>query len=152
MSNKKIGKLRKRLSKKIRKFWENYEQKIILGVGMILLAIISFEVGILQGQKWQQDPLIIEKPDSQTIKICNQKNQVSGADSNQTKGKANKINASNNLSEIKKDCAFVGSKKSNKYHKIDCRFARKIKPQNLICFKSEQDARDKGYVPAHCVK
>ncbi len=45
-------------------------------------------------------------------------------------------------------CAFVGSKNSTKYYPPTCRFARRIKPENLRCFVTEQSARDAGYVPA----
>lgn len=42
----------------------------------------------------------------------------------------------------KEDCLYVGSKNSNTYHKPDCKFAKKIKPENLICYKSESEVKD----------
>ncbi len=47
---------------------------------------------------------------------------------------------------------FVGSKNSDKYHKMDCRWATQIKPDNIVCFKDVEDAKSKGYVPASCLK
>lgn len=44
-------------------------------------------------------------------------------------------------------CMYVGSIKSNKYHYPSCEWAQKIKPSNLICFSSPEDARAHGYVP-----
>lgn len=55
------GKL-KNLKSRIKNFWLNYETKIVLIIGFILVAAVSFEAGILKGQKWEQKPLIIEKP------------------------------------------------------------------------------------------
>ena len=51
----------KTLKSKIKSFWQKYEVKIVLAVGFILVAAISFEAGALYGQKWQAKPLIIEK-------------------------------------------------------------------------------------------
>jgi hypothetical protein len=42
---------------------------------------------------------------------------------------------------------FVGSITSKKYHRPDCRYAQKIKPENLISFRSIDDARRQGYIP-----
>ena len=43
--------------------------------------------------------------------------------------------------------SLVGSKSSKKYHRPDCRFAQKIKPENLISFSGVEDARREGYLP-----
>lgn len=45
------------------------------------------------------------------------------------------------------DARFVGSATSKKYHRPDCRYALKIKPENLIYFQSEEDAKEQGYLP-----
>jgi micrococcal nuclease len=42
---------------------------------------------------------------------------------------------------------FVGSTKSDKYHYPECRWAKKITPENEIWFSSSDDAKSKGYVP-----
>lgn len=42
---------------------------------------------------------------------------------------------------------YVGSKKSDKYHYPDCRWAKKILPENEIWFSSSDEARAAGYVP-----
>jgi hypothetical protein len=51
------------------------------------------------------------------------------------------------LVAVAADCKYVGSAKSDKYHYPTCRWARKIKPQNLVCFGSAAEALGKGYVP-----
>ena len=40
---------------------------------------------------------------------------------------------------------YVGSKKSNKYHKPDCRYAEKIEWANQIWFSSKEEAEAAGY-------
>lgn len=42
---------------------------------------------------------------------------------------------------------YVGSVESDKYHVPDCRFAKKILPENEIWFDSADDARNAGYGP-----
>lgn len=42
---------------------------------------------------------------------------------------------------------FVGSKNSDKYHYCTCKWARKIKSENLVCYDSIEDALDEGRVP-----
>jgi hypothetical protein len=45
------------------------------------------------------------------------------------------------------DTQFYASKKSNKYHYPSCRWAKKIKPANLIIFSSVGEAKRAGYIP-----
>ena len=47
---------------------------------------------------------------------------------------------------------YVGSTKSDKYHKLSCSSAKKILPENEIWFSSVQDAKSKGYVPCGVCK
>jgi hypothetical protein len=42
---------------------------------------------------------------------------------------------------------FVGSITSKKYHRPDCRYALKIKPENCIYFQTIEDAEEQGYLP-----
>lgn len=54
---------------------------------------------------------------------------------------------SNNLGvwackDNKQDCLYVGSKNSKKYHTPACKFAKKILPENLVCYTSEEEVAD----------
>lgn len=52
--------------------------------------------------------------------------------------------------EKKEECLYVGSKNSKTYHKPDCKWAKKIKPENIVCYKSEPEV--KGLNPCNtCV-
>jgi len=44
------------------------------------------------------------------------------------------------------DCLYVASKNSRVYHKPTCKWAKRIKPENLICIHSEEELE--GYEPA----
>jgi hypothetical protein len=133
----------KELKLKIKKFWDKYEVKIVLILGFIIIASISFEAGVLKGQNWRQKPLMIEKAvKSEDITQNTANTAILGektATINQDAGK----NTQN--------CMFVGSKNSNKYHIPTCTWAKQIKPANIVCFSSAEDAVAKGYQPG-CLK
>lgn len=133
----------KSLGRKAQDFWLKNEQKIILVFGLILVAGISFALGVLQSQKWQATPLIIEKTAAQ--EAC--KSDPVNLNTTSENG------LQNANSEPKKDCAFTGSKNSNKYHVPTCRWAKQIKPENVVCFKSVEDAVARNYQPdKNCIK
>ncbi len=63
--------------------------------------------------------------------------------------------AEKKISEIKKTYKpgkFVGSKNSNKYHTPKCDWARRIKAKQRVWFKTEAEARKKGYSKHSCLK
>lgn len=45
-----------------------------------------------------------------------------------------------------KGTSAVGSKNSDKWHYCNCRWAKRIKAENLVCFKTTKEAESKGYV------
>ena len=53
---------------------------------------------------------------------------------------------------IATDFKYVGSAKSNKYHYPTCKWAQKIKSENLVTFKSAKEALAAGYVPCKVCK
>jgi hypothetical protein len=55
------------------------------------------------------------------------------------------LHSSSTLS--KENGTFMGSITSKKYHRLDCRYALKIKPENRIYFQSIEDAKGQGYLP-----
>ena len=40
---------------------------------------------------------------------------------------------------------YVGSAESNVYHGCECRYAETIKPENIVCFMSKEEAEAQGY-------
>jgi hypothetical protein len=45
---------------------------------------------------------------------------------------------------------FVGSKNGTKYYTPSCSGAKRIKPENYVWFKTEDDAKLQGYTPGKC--
>jgi hypothetical protein len=47
---------------------------------------------------------------------------------------------------------YVGSKTSNKYHYPGCKWAKQIRPERLIRFKSAKEAQERHYIPCPVCK
>ena len=132
---------------KLKVFLIKYEVKFAIALGFILIAFISFQFGRIEGKKGQNKAIVIEK----TVEVVKNESQgapiVAGAispESPQNPAEA-KILAPN--------CAYVGSKSSNKVHLPTCRYAKTIKPENLVCFPSLDDALKQGRVADKtCIK
>ena len=134
---------------KLKKLWGKYEPKIILILGFVLVASLSFEAGILKGRKIQENPIVIEK----TAQIQDLSNSASINSSKAQNLAQDAQNAQNSATTTIQNCAFIGSKNSNKYHLPTCRWAKNIKPENTVCFSSAEDAKGKGYLPdKNCIK
>ena len=136
------------MKEKLLEFWQNYETKIVILVGLVLVALIAFQGGYLKGKSQKESPLIIEKTANCPISQESQPSQP------KTEASANNLPAANNPGIAEnKNCAYVGSKNSTKYHLPTCRYAKTIKPENLACFSSLEDAVKRGYQPdANCIK
>jgi hypothetical protein len=137
---------------KIKEFLLKHEQKIVLVIAFCLISAVSYEFGVLQGQKWQQKPLVIEKPAniSDEQKSSNLGNyEPSGT----VKAVTSQVAASNTGSATNMaNCAFVGSKNSNKFYPPTCSYAKRIKPENVVCFKSAEEAIGQGRTESKCTK
>lgn len=147
-----------KMKAKIKDFLKNNEAKIALGIGLILVAIISFEAGVLKGQNWQAAPLVIKKSGECSAGTNSPENAQNSAPEGQKPAQVafaspSIANSANPSTAVGVNCVFVGSKNSNKYHLPTCHFAKLIKPENLVCFKSAEDAAARGYQPdKSCVK
>lgn len=131
--------------KKIKEFFLKYEQKIVLIAAFCLISAISFEFGILQGQKWQQKPLVIEKPIAMPVGQANAQNEASKTPESVSVPALQSAAA-------KTACAYVGSKSSNKFYLPTCQWAKSIKPENLVCFQNAEQAISQGRTESKCTK
>jgi len=65
----------------------------------------------------------------------------------QDQGSQIKRTSNDSSLDLQEDVNLVGSITSKKYHRPDCRYAQKIKPENLISFADTEDAKAQGYLP-----
>ncbi len=109
--------------------------------GGALLVIIGF----LSGWYWQN----IEKHDALHIEVVATESDgelpaiepLSGSKD----GAVAKAFVGELVASTPTDCAFVGSKNSTKYHLPTSGSAKRIKPENLVCFTSADEAVARGY-------
>ncbi len=128
-------------------FWQNNEQKVLFVLAIFLVAAASFQAG-----KISQETI---KPPEIKLSVNNQGPTNPAEEKAKVLGEA--IQRKNIETESKdagltgeENCALIGSKNSDKYHKPTCSWATKIKADNRVCFSSEEEAKKKGYVPAGC--
>lgn len=132
---------------KIKNFLVKYELRLVLIVGFILVAVISFQFGYLEGKRVENKPIVIEK----TVEVVNnnQENSIGTVDIDSAQDKDKSAEASAKAV----NCLYVGSKNSNKIHLPNCSFAKRIKPENLVCFKSLDEAIKQGkQADKSCIK
>jgi hypothetical protein len=134
---------------KIKEFFLKHEQKIVLIIAFCLVSAISFEFGMLQGQKWQQKPLVIEKPIN-TSEGQESPNSANSGASGTAQASVSQVSAVGSQTTNSTNCAFVGSKNSNKFYPPTCSYAKRIKPENLVCFKTAQEAIAQGRTESKC--
>jgi len=146
-------------TEKIKGFWLKYEQKIVLTVAFCLIAAISFEFGVFQGQKWQQKPLIIEKAVSVPPETQNAQNEAPASSATPPLAATLQVPAAIPNASVQNTassstgvtgCAFVGSKNSNKFYLPTCSYAKRVKPENLVCFKTAEEATGQGRTQSIC--
>jgi hypothetical protein len=132
---------------KIKNFLIAHELKLVLATGFVLVALISFQFGKIEGKKGQNKAIVIEK----TVEVA--KNDPEGTP---IVAGASTPDSTKNPAEAKilaPNCAYVGSKSSDKVHLPTCRYAKTIKPENLVCFSSLDDALKQGRVAdKNCIK
>lgn len=127
--------------------WVKHELKLVLSVGFILIALISFQFGYLEGKKGQNKPLVIEKTVEVAKTAPEAQGVVAGASTPVT------VQSPAEVKNTPQNCAYVGSKSSNKVHLSTCRYAKTIKPENLVCFSSLDEALKQGRVAdKNCIK
>ena len=138
---------------RIGQIWLKYNEKIVLVIGIILIAAVSFEAGYLEGQKNKQASVVVNKT---ACAPCPENNQTTKASESTASAGTNNPNGSSENQKTEapttepQTCSFVASKNSDKYHLASCQWAARIKPENKICFSSTEEAQKRGYQGAKC--
>lgn len=121
----------------------NNENRLLVFFGLILSSALAFEAGFLYGVRLSPAPIVISIPE---VKPLTHEEETGKKDE-----KSNEGAIINNTVPSSGSCPLVGSRNSNKYHVVTCAVVKRIKPENKICFASEDEAKKRGYV-AGCMK
>ena len=120
--------------------FENAKRPFGVFIGILSLVAISFTIGIFYGQKWQQEPLILI-PDNNHTEGVKLNDEAAGVQNEPLEGIESTFSSEKEVD----NCLYVGSKTGSKYYPPTCSFAGRVKPENLRCFASDDDAVEKGY-------
>ena len=104
-------------------FLKNNQNQILTSLALVFVGLSCFALGRLTVQRDLQATFIPAQEKGEEVA---------------KEGQALSVN------EIS-DIYFVGSKSGSKYHWPWCSFAQKIKEENKIFFKSEEEAKRAGY-------
>lgn len=158
-----------KISQKVRfageTWFRQYGTKTLLFLGALVALSLSFEGGFLVGRDRAVEPIIVSTPVVPTVAadtdtVSDESEKATGASDtavstrekeplrNSPERSVSEIPAATGNTEA---CVFVGSRNSDKYHLPKCSWAKRIKPENRICFASAADAEARGY-HAGCVK
>lgn len=128
-------------------FWNKYGQNILLLLIVGLTFYLGFRFGEIKQQNDTKINLVIND-----LKNANPRAEKINtmAEALQRQGVNLKLSSEETIKDIvsQKDCLFVASRKSHKFHTADCKYAKNIKLSNKICFKNREEAEKKGYIPA----
>lgn len=133
----------------IAKNWLSDNQAdIVLVVGIILISLISFGLGWITAIKNPvKSSVIIENTGTGNLKLetgTSQNNAEQGSGNGQNAENQNVANEQITNATIQQGI-IVASKNGTKYHWPWCSWAKKIKLENQVWFKSEAEAQKAGY-------
>lgn len=121
---------------------EGHAKTIMFFLNIILAGLVGFQLGKVRAN--QNIPIrinlhnqVAQNPAQKELEIVSQSLERQGVIKKETLIKNNQ-----------QKCFFVASRRSKKYHRSDCRYAKNIKESNKVCFASAQEAEVKGYSPA----
>ncbi len=130
---------------------EKYGQAVLVVAIVVLSGWLGFRMGEIKAEnnipmQMSINNLQNANPVQEKVNIATEALKRQGVDLKLDEAVAKTI-------EQKKDCLFVASRKSHKYHTADCRYGKNIKLSNRVCFKTQDEAKTKGFVPAKgCIK
>ncbi len=138
--------------KNLKPFIQANQERFLFVIIVILIAIISFKAGEMrEKEKKSADLKVILN--NQVERSSKEKRAIALGEAIQRKNLTEVVeNQTKIIGKNEKQCQFVGSKNSDKYHVMSCRWAEQIKPENRVCFKSVEEAKEMGYQPASCNK
>lgn len=125
------------------KIWfEKYGGKLYFSLVLLLVGSLSFMAGKISEEIRPEKPIVISVPNEIPEAKPVEKRIISGVQAtNET------LSSQTTDPVVANQCAYVGSRKSNKYHLPTSRCAKQIKTENKICFVDLAAAEKKGYLP-----
>lgn len=122
-------------------WFKKNQADIAIVAGFVLVAAIAFGAGRLSAPEIIRNPIVIEEPNSTSS--VNLSGNVSQPLIGTRQGSA---------AATSERGSFVSSRGGTKYYWPWCSWAQRIKPENQVWFKSEDEAKAAGYSPSVCIQ
>lgn len=121
---------------------------LIFGILLITIVISTFYVGMIEGKKEAGENVQLICKDEVLKQLAIPLDAFDSSSNTSTTQKTMSLNiVSDNMSDQGR---YAGSKNGTKYYTPGCAGLKRIKPENLIWFSSEEDAKLQGYTQAKC--
>lgn len=121
---------------RVKNWFAENENLLVLGASFLLISAISFGLGRLWEQQISVEsakaPIVINK-----AKTADMVANISSA-----------VATSKVSNQVAKSIIYIASKKGEYYHLPLCPGGKAIKPENKIEFNSKEEAEKAGYKPA----
>jgi len=125
-------------------WWKNHGQTVLMILIVLLASTISFKFGQISTHNNTKINVVTRN----TSNINPAQEEANMAIEALKRQGVNILQEVEEKKSKRESCLFVASRNSKKYHTKDCKYGKKIKDSNLVCFESMEDAKSKGYVPA----
>jgi hypothetical protein len=138
-------------------FLKHNQEKLLLLSGFVLVLFAGFFSGYFYSQEQaEKQEIVIRELDQNCLSLfsADSMENSSSSDLNVKNALRAKIEQSRlgSVNLQNKAEVFVASKNSKIYHRPDCKYAKRIKEENKIWFRSDEEAAEAGYKPHDCVK
>ena len=131
-----------------KKISKKYGQAILIAIIVLLSGWLGYRIGEIKAENNVPIQMSINNLDN-----ANQTQEKINTALEALKRQGVDLKLNETTETTHKDCLFVASRKSRKYHTANCKYGKNIKPGNRVCFKTQEEAKAKGFVPAKgCIK
>ncbi len=135
----------------IKEWVKGNQTDIVLIVGVIFIAFISFGLGRLTAPLTVKNPIIIEQPSGAQSTATTTEQGTANTAASTSASSLSAPSASTQTSAEQQKRQFITSKAGTKYHWPWCSYAKNIKPENAVWFKTEAEAQAAGYTACGCI-
>lgn len=125
---------------RIKQFCSQNKREIVLTIGVFLIAVVSFQIGLL----WK-----INAKQGNNVAISEFGSMQANLGAVTTDLAGDNVDAPIPAA-VPAEKLFIASKNSKKYHKISCSWANRINEENKIYFSSREETEKLGFEAASC--
>jgi len=124
--------------------WHRWSSIFLLAVAFFAVGCASYMLGVTHESFADYGAMEVYAGSSENTLLCSAECAVLDIDQDIDSVLPADI-VQNSQALDRSQCLYVGSKNGTKFYPPDCTAVKRIKPENLICFFSQEDAQSQGY-------